>query len=172
MSQTVSDLAGVSSFSLSRIIYFTNLQLENAPSLALGVMGEIVLPKLRVAGLIAREELIEAELEQVGPLMRDDLSRPFEYLVQHFERAWDEAQRGRAVQMLCEEFTAALSFNPPTSEQVPRRWLVDRNPDLGSLVMSRLAAILEDEFYDISLSEDAIELPVYLQPRHLEKVLT
>ena len=92
-------------FRLSRIVYIENLQQADSRAMPLGVIAEVVLPTLRGLAMAARTVLDDDELRAVGPLMRNQLETPFNFLEGEFHRAWRTAPRGEALNLLLQEHT-------------------------------------------------------------------
>lgn len=146
------------SFRLSRIVYIEDLQLADARAIPLGAIAEIVLPAARGLAMTARSHLDNGDLREIGPLMRERLAKPFDYLEPEFLRAWSEAPKGGALDLLLSENSSSLSMLEPRRLEIPKRWLVAEGASLATLVRPPLAAAADEEFFDMILEDLFVEV--------------
>jgi hypothetical protein len=71
-------------------------------------------PNVHALALKARDGLAPDELALVSPLIRERLANPFAFLRMEFDKAWDAAEPGRAIEFLSKSHTTSLSVLAPT----------------------------------------------------------
>lgn len=130
--------------SLSRITYQTDLRQASGLVIPLGVIAEMTLGTARALGIIARTQLERAESAAIGQLLRDALTKPFDYLKSEFDWAWANAERGRCVETLAARNSDSLLFAPPSPIFI-RRPLSSKS-ELLDLVKCELCAARDKEF--------------------------
>ena len=168
MSGTVTNLP-TGSFRMSRIVYVKDLQLAGADLIPLGVMAEIALPTVRGLAMAARTALNVDELRAVGPLMHDQLEKPFDYLQGEFFRAWREVPRGEALGLLAREHSSSLSFLAPSELLVPRRWLMEKGTAYHSVIKQRLMHTVDDEFFEMFFEYVVGDSGVLPEPKAMDE---
>jgi hypothetical protein len=107
----------------------------------LGAIAEILVPRLRGLGLIARARLTPFEMKAVGELGRRLLASPFEVLSKEFDSAWMTAE---PIEFLCTRHAHSFRVETPVIQEVPRRLFVD-GQSVRSLVRVFLFECLDDE---------------------------
>jgi hypothetical protein len=75
-----------------KIAYRCDLARENGLTIPLGVLADMRAGDSYVMGLVARTSLSSDEVNQVGALIRAELSKPFAYLVPIFDDAMQSAR--------------------------------------------------------------------------------
>jgi hypothetical protein len=129
---------------LSRIRFYCSPSRTDGLILNLGVMAEILVPRLRGLGLVARQGLTPFEMERVSELGRRLLASPFDLLSEEFDIAWKEASPGRVLDFLRERHHHSLRFESPEAFAVPHRLFVEGQP-VKSLVRAHFSEILDEE---------------------------
>ena len=136
-------------FHVARIVYFTNVTRGDARVIPLGSLSEILLPHVHALALKARASLTGEELATVSPLIRDQLSNPFAFLRAEFDRAWENAEPGRAIEFLCRAHSSSLSVLAPT-DYAEKSWLLSRLlPVRDEAVEGKLSAAVDNEFSEL-----------------------
>jgi hypothetical protein len=137
------------SFKVARIVYFTNLTSARARVIPLGSLSEVMTPHVHALALKAREGLAPDELALVSPLIREKLANPFAFLRMEFDKAWDAAEPGRAIEFLAKIHTTSLSVLAPT-DYSERGWLLSRiMPPRDDAVEGKLSAAVDSEFSEL-----------------------
>lgn len=131
----------------------------DAVVIPVGVMAEIYLPqRLYALGLIARTELNNEELGFVSELAKPLVARPFRYLAEQFENAWNTLAPGAALNHLAAKHAhAALHFSVP--ERLPF-YLTAGESVLRAHIRMQIGTLLDDQMSQ--LLEPVIVAP---QPR-------
>jgi hypothetical protein len=133
---------------VSRIVYFTDLIHSDSRELPIGVVAEVNLPLLRGLGTALRPDLPEAELALMGPVARDILTNPIEGLWPKMKEVFIASRPGAALACLMERYSSSISILAPEALEVPRQWLVKRDPrELSAIVRGRLHVTLTDEYF-------------------------
>jgi hypothetical protein len=101
------------SLTVATLSYSTNLGSSDAPVIVLGSIGEIVLPRLRGLGLLARTDLTSDETALLGSLAVRMLESPFQYLCREFDAIWEQAAPGGAVRLLSARHSGSLLVSGP-----------------------------------------------------------
>jgi hypothetical protein len=112
--------------------------------LQLGYFGEIVVPGLRGLGLIARPNLTEYELNNIGEIGRRLLHSPFAALSKEFDLAWTDAPPGKALEFLRARHLQSFRVEAPEILDVPHRIFMDGHP-VRTLVRGFLSDVLDEE---------------------------
>jgi hypothetical protein len=107
----------------------------------LGAIAEILVPKLRGLGLIARAALTPFEMKAIGELGRRLLTSPFDALSKEFDAAWMTAE---PIEFLRSKHSHSFRVEPPIIHEVPRRLFVE-GQTVRSLVRVFLSECLDDE---------------------------
>jgi hypothetical protein len=137
------------SFKVARIVYFTNLTSDRARVIPLGTLSEVLMPHVHALALKAREDLAPDELALVSPLIREKLANPFAFLRMEFDKAWEAAAPGRALEFLSKIHTTSLSVLAPT-DYSERGWLLSRiMAPRGDAVEGKLSAAVDSEFSEL-----------------------
>jgi hypothetical protein len=138
------------SLRVARLVYFTDLTRKSARIIPLGALCEITLPSAHGLALKARAELTPSETASVAPLLRESLAKPFTFLRDEFDLAWDEAEFGQALKFLGERHNASLSLLSPHDGEAEgswHRWLTGEKEfevRLGTAVEREFADLLKD----------------------------
>jgi len=133
---------------VSRIVYFTDLQHADSKEIPVGVIAEVTLPTLHAIGTALRPGFHDSELALMGPIMRDLLRKPMDYLWPEIVAALNNSEPGRALEQLGQQYHSSLSIFAPASIDVPRQWLLERADEkLWELVEHRTRVTLEDEYF-------------------------
>jgi hypothetical protein len=140
---------------ISRVVYFTNLQRTDSLEIPVGVVGEVTLSSLRGIGTALRPAFSPEELDLMGPLMRDFLADPRKALWPEIVDIFENSKSGEALDLFASRHTASLSVLAPTPHEIPRQWLLERDPDrLGAIVGDRMKVILTDEYFNLLFPGD------------------
>jgi hypothetical protein len=156
-------------FRLARILYFTDLRHSDSLIIPIGVVAEVALDRLCGIGAALRPSLDESELSQLGPWMREALSSPYDALWPEMEKALKASAPGSALQVFSELHRSSLSVLAPLALDVPKQWLLERDPDrLQGIVSKRLDVTLTEQYYELLFPPrtDAAQLP----PRVVEEL--
>lgn len=133
---------------VSRIVYFTDMIHSDTRELPVGVVAEVTLPSLRGIGTALRPVFSEAELAMMGPTARGILSNAMAVLWPAMKDAFGASQPGGALALLMSRFSSSISVLAPSTLDVPRQWLLKRDPaELKTLVRDRLRVTLTDEYF-------------------------
>jgi hypothetical protein len=135
------------SLCVARLVYFTDLTRKTAPVIPLGALCEITLPHAHGLALKARAQLTPSETASIAPLLRESLAKPFTFLRDEFDLAWDEAGFGQALKFLSERHNASLSLLSPHDGEAERSWHKWLTGEKEFEV--RLGTAVEREFADL-----------------------
>jgi hypothetical protein len=134
----------------SAIQFHTDLASMNGLVVPLGAMVEVVLPKIRGLGMIARTELQADELKAIGELGRRLVEKPFEYLCGQFTEAWVHTAPGDALVFLAAKHPNALHFSVPCEAGLPRTVApAEAEPALRNVVRTFLGQRLDEEMIQL-----------------------
>jgi hypothetical protein len=147
---------------VSPIRFYCQPSREDGLVFQLGAIAEIVVPKLRGFGLIARSELTAFEMERIGEIGRRLLASPFHMLSKEFEIAWADAKPGAALEFLHDRHPHSLRVEKPETRPVPQRVFTDGQP-VRSLVRTFLSEVLDDEASQL-MAMDSDKKPHIAEP--------
>ena len=134
------------SLTVSSIEFHCDLSRKDGLILPLGVMAEITVPGMRGLGLVSRTELDQDEIAALGEMSRRLIERPFHFLSQEFEDAWEHATPGGALQFLSAKHRHSLHFALPSNEQVPMTLTGGEvSPTARNAVRNYLGQLLEEQ---------------------------
>lgn len=131
--------------SLSRISYYCDLQQESGRVIPLGVIAEVTLGPVRGLGLIARTKLLDEELQEIGVMVRERISNPFDLLKVEFQWAWSNTKPGLALPVFAKRHTDSLFFSSPKSGGFSAE-PVQIEPKLHTLLSKEYLALLDDTY--------------------------
>jgi hypothetical protein len=151
--------------SISRIVYYTDLQRADVAAIPLGVMAEITGGGCRGLGLIARTHLLQSESELVGRLIRERLSCPFNYLEIEFNWALENTESGTAMKALASRHSESFFFSPPVTTSWRKALAED---GLEQHLVSQLCKERDREFY-VLLAETPTDLGRHPGLRRIEE---
>jgi hypothetical protein len=135
---------------ISRIIYFTNLQRTDSREIVVGVAGEVTLTSLRAIGTALRPSFSADELGLMGSFMRKFLASPTDALWPEIVEIFKDSEPGAALSLFASRHASSLSVLEPAPLDVPRQWLLERDPvRLEKIVRDRLKVILTDEYFKL-----------------------
>jgi hypothetical protein len=140
----------------STITFHVDMSKSAAPVIPLGVMAEILLPRLYGLGMIARIELANSELANVSELPKQLVAKPFDHLAREFKEAWIKAAPGGALDYLAAKHGySALHFDVPQQLGVPPQFFADvashqMAPTLWTAVRAHLGAILDEQMFRLT----------------------
>lgn len=149
MAENISEIL-TGSQSVSRIIYYADLQRASGRAIPLGVMAELVIGNWRALGLIARTNLGGEETTLIGRMLRESLSKPFDFLAKEFDWAVSDTSPGGALEALADRFAGSLRFVPPTVSQW--RKALPRGDAAERPILNYLRRLRDDEF-DLMVAE-------------------
>lgn len=133
---------------VSRIVYFTDLIHSDSRELPVGVVAEVSLPSLRGISTALRPMFAKVDLEAMGPTARSILENPVEGLWPSMKQTFETSKPGAALARLTESYSSSISILAPFTLEVPRQWLLKRNPvELKALVRDRLKVVVTDEYF-------------------------
>jgi hypothetical protein len=128
----------------STIAFYADIGKLDAVVIPVGVMAEIYLPqRLYALGLIARTELSNEELRFASELAKPLITRPFKYLAEQFEKAWETLALGAALKHLAATHAhSALHFSVP--ERLPF-YLTAGESVLRAHIRMQIGTLLDDQ---------------------------
>ena len=136
-------------FHASRIVYFVDRTRAGAPVIPLGILAEVSTDHVYGLGLKARTKLTTAELEQISPLLREQIVNPFAFLRREFEDAWEKAP-GDALALLTRRHNSSLSILAPVDCVDERSWLAERLlPARNDAIEAKLGAAVHKAFEEL-----------------------
>jgi hypothetical protein len=135
---------------VSNIMFHVDISKASGAVIPVGVMAEILLPRLYGLGMIARVGLGSGELADVSELPKQLVAKPFDYLAQEFKEAWTKSAPGGALDYVAMKHEySALHFDVPQRLEVPFRFFADNPltmaPTLRTAVRAHLGAILDEQ---------------------------
>lgn len=138
----------------STIAFHVDMSKASAPVFPVGIMVEILLPRLYGLGMVARIELSSGELARVSDLAKPLVTKPFDYLAHEFNEAWIHAAPGGALDYVSGKYEySALHFSVPEPLDVPLQFFSDvsqSNPVTSkTVVRARLGTILDDQMFKL-----------------------
>jgi hypothetical protein len=149
--------AVVPSLTLSTVHFYCDLSRRNGRVIPLGVMAEILLPQMRGLGLIGRTELHTTELAAVGDIGRRLVERPFAFLSQEFDDAWENAVPGEALLWLSGKHRQSLHFAIPRNIALPLTLNIgESTPTARNAVRNFLGQLLEEEMVRLTLGYELL----------------
>lgn len=135
--------------SLSRISYHCDLQNGSGLIIPLGAIAEMTLWTMRVMGLIARTSLLDEEIENVGHLLRSELSDPFDFLEKEFDWAWANTEARCALQALAHRNDGSLFFSPPNVMEIEQTIKLPVRPEAADFASEDLRRRRDHEFAEL-----------------------
>jgi hypothetical protein len=139
----------------STITFHVDMSKATAPIIPVGIMAEILLPRLYGLGMVARIELSTDELARVSELPKPLVTRPFDYLALQFKEAWIKAAPGGgALDYVSGKYEySAFHFGVPQPLDVPLQFFSDVSQSnaatLKAVVRDRLGTILDDQMFKL-----------------------
>ena len=107
------------SFTLSRILFRTNVISGNTPEIPLGLLSELVVGPCRVLGMSIRRKITPRELSWLPDSWHADLAQPATYWSNQFDESWASAPPGQALNFLAERHRNSLFVVPPQERSLP-----------------------------------------------------
>ena len=107
------------SFTLSRILFRTNMASGNTPEIPLGLLSELVVGPCRVLGMSIRRKITPRELSWLPDSWHVDLAQPATYWSNQFDESWASAPPGQAINFLAERHCSSLFVAPPQERSLP-----------------------------------------------------
>ena len=138
-------------FEFCYICFYNKEEMERTSAIPLGVMGEIILPKIRGLGLYARTQLAQDELKILGAADRKKLERPFDFLTGELDPIWMKAAPGSTIEFL-RHSRKPLDISTTSTKEPPKHLLSGTNSARASAANQYLNEILEGEI-QVFLSE-------------------
>jgi hypothetical protein len=135
--------------SMSRIVYFTDMQHSDSHEIPIGVAAEATLDGLSAIGVALRPGFSQFELDGMGPIGRQLLDKPVSTLWPELKAIFEEASPGHALELFGQRHSGSLSVFSPAALPVPRQWLLQ--PDskkLATVVADRMKVAMIDAYYD------------------------
>jgi hypothetical protein len=156
--ETVKPRTILEAFRFSIISFYEDVSRADGLVIPVGVMAEVHLPhRLYALGLIARTGLSNEELRNASLLARPLVAKPFKYLAEQFEIAWNECAPGAALTRLAEQHSySALRFSAP--ERLPFN-LIEPESVLRAQVRSQIGGVLDGQMSQL------VERPIPHIPR-------
>jgi len=135
------------SFTLSRILFRTNVISGNTPEIPLGLLSELVVGPCRVLGMSIRRKITPRELSWLPDSWHADLAQPATYWSSQFDESWASAPPGQALNFLAERHLSSLFVVPPQERSLPP-FKADESElrDTAVLAVMGLLAREEDNF--------------------------
>ena len=135
------------SFTLSRILFRTNVISGNTPEIPLGLLSELVVGPCRVLGMSIRRKITPRELSWLPDSWHADLAQPATYWSSQFDESWASAPPGQALNFLAERHRNSLFVVPPQERSLPPFKAEDSElRDTAVLAVMGLLAREEDNF--------------------------
>jgi len=148
-------------FDLCCISFYNQREMDACDAIPLGVMGEIILPRIRGLGLYARTKLAQAELSLLGKVDHKKMERPFDYLIAELEPIWKKTQPGQAIETL-RQSCKPLGISTMDSKEVPKSLLSGTATKRTAAVKQLLDEILEAEI--LVLLSEPVEPGYFFKP--------
>jgi hypothetical protein len=145
------------SFTLSRILFRTNMLRANTPEIPLGVLAELTVGRCRVLGMSVRRELTTREVGWLPETWQTDLAAPASFWDGQFDEAWAVAPPGEALSFLSERHAASMFVVPPRYITLPPKLMKVGDANLLDLTVSMLV--------DTVMKEQDVFLP---KPTYIE----
>jgi hypothetical protein len=131
-------------FDFCYVCFYNREDMDVRDAIPLGVMGEVILPRIRGLGLFARTRLAQAELNLLGKVDRRKMEHPFDYLIAELEPIWKKTQPGQAIETL-RQSRKPLDISTTDSKDPPKSLLSGTALKRTAAVKQFLNEILEAE---------------------------
>lgn len=135
----------VGRLSLSRITFHTDLRRTSGLVIPLGVIAEMTIGTWRALGLIARTKLPDNEIADIGRVVREKVSAPFDFLKPEFDWAFAKTAPGEALSKLSERFSESLLFATPVHHEIKKA--LPAGAAAAEPILRDLRKERDDEFY-------------------------
>jgi len=149
MAAAVIPLRRTGSFTLSRILFRTNMLSGNTPEIPLGVLAELAIGGCRVLAMSVRRELTGREVSWLPDTWQADLAEPANYWDGQFDEAWAVAAPGEALNFLSERHAASMLVVPPRYLTVPPKIISASGAHLLDIAVTAVVKAVmkeQDEF--------------------------
>jgi len=124
------------SFTLSRILFRTNMLSGNTPEIPLGILSELTVGACRTLVMSVRRELTPREIGWLPNSWQEDLAEPAKYWNGQFDQAWAVAAPGEALSFLSEHHAASMLVVPPRYLALPPELIRAEDADLLDMAVS------------------------------------